>query len=103
MRLLHTISSCFYTNQANRLVRDEVIERSDRVTSSTNTCNNSIRELPASFLQLLSNLLTNDFLEVPHDSWEGMGTNSGSDEVMSGGKVGYPITECFVNSILEST
>jgi len=70
------------TNKSNTLIRDEIVESSNSIRTTSNTCDNSIREFTLLLRELGFDLPSNDPLEITDDSWERMGTDSGTDEVV---------------------
>ena len=79
-----TFTTGFDTDEPYILVRDEVVERADGVTPPTYAGDDSVRELAASFLKLVFDLLANDLLEVADKGGERVRSNGGSDKVVCG-------------------
>lgn len=79
------------------------MEGANSIAATTDASNNNIWELSTDFPELLLDLLANDFLEVSDNSREGMGTDSGANEIVCGREVSYPIAKGFVDSIFQRT
>ena len=62
-----TFSSCLHTDKANTLFFDEVIESSNSITASSDTCYYNIRQFPNSPRKLRFDLAPNNTLIVPHN------------------------------------
>lgn len=67
-----TFSSSLNTNEADVFIFDEIVERANSITSSTNASDNDVRKFTACLLHLVFNLFTDDLLKVPNDGGEGM-------------------------------
>jgi len=70
------------TNKSYTLIRDEIVESSNSIRTTSNTGNNSIREFTLLLCELGFDLPSNDPLEITDDSWERVGTDGGTDEVV---------------------
>lgn len=96
-----TFTACFDSDQANALVRYKCMKCSNSITSTPDTSNNGIWELIAFLLELNLYFLPNDFLKVPDDSREWMGSSSRTEEIVCCSYIRCPITQAFVYSILQ--
>ena len=96
-----TLSCGFHSNQLHALVRNKIVESANSVTSTTDTSDDSVRKFADFRLQLLLDLLSNDTLEVADNRREWMRANGRTDQIMSGGKIRYPVTHCFIHSVFE--
>ena len=81
-RSINSMTTSLNTNESNSLVRDEIVESSNSIRTTSNTGDNSIREFTLLFCELGFDLPTNDPLEITDDSWERMGTDGRTDEVV---------------------
>ncbi|KAI3484929.1 hypothetical protein L1887_51984 [Cichorium endivia] len=79
---VNTITSGLDANQTHVLVLDKRMEDANRVGSTTNAGNDSVRKLALLLVQLLLDLLADDRLEVAHDRGERMRTNGRTDNVV---------------------
>jgi hypothetical protein len=98
---LLTISTGFDTDQTNVLLLDKVVERSDGVTSTSDTGDDSIRKLADPLGHLLLDLPSDNSLEITDDGGERVRADGGSDTVVGRLQVGHPFTHGLVDGVLE--
>ena len=100
---VNTVTTSLNTNQLDAGVLREGVEHTDSVAATTNTGNDGIGELANGLVKLLLGLVTNDGLEGANNQGEGMGTNGGTNDIVSGVKVGDPRAESLVDGVTEGT
>lgn len=98
---LLTITTSFDTDQPDVLLLDKVVERSDGVTSTSDTGDDSIRKLADLLGHLLLDLPSDDSLEITDDGGERVGTDGGSNTVVGRLQVGHPFTHGLIDGVLE--
>jgi hypothetical protein len=98
---LLTISTGLDTDQPNILLLDKVVERSDGVTSTSDTGDDGVRKLADLLGHLLLDLPSDDSLEITDDGGERVRTDGGSDTVVGRLQVGHPFTHGLVDGVLE--
>lgn len=81
-RSVNAVTTSLDTNKSNTLIRDEVVEGTNSIRATSDTGDNSIREFTLLLRELGFDLPSNDPLEITDDSWERMGTDSGTNEVV---------------------
>jgi hypothetical protein len=96
-----TFAARLNADQPHFLVLDKVVERSDRVTATSDACDNGIGQLALRGSKLLSDLPPDDFLKVAHDSREWMWADSGAHEIVRRRKIGHPVSHRFVDCVFE--
>ena len=79
---LNTVTTGFSSNQANRFVINEVVERADRIRTAANTGHDSVGKLSGLRENLLARLGTDDALEVAHHCWERVRTGCSAEAVV---------------------
>mmetsp|Transcript_4518 Transcript_4518/g.7413 ORF Transcript_4518/g.7413 Transcript_4518/m.7413 type:complete len:241 (-) Transcript_4518:487-1209(-) len=95
------MSSRLNSVQFNSLILHEWIECSNGIGSTSHTGNNNVRKLSSLLEHLCLHLSSHNRLEVSDNCWEGVGSYSRSNKIVSITDVGYPISHCFVNRILQ--
>jgi hypothetical protein len=98
---LLTITTGFDTDQPNILLLDKVVERSDSVTSTSDTGDDGVRKLADLLGHLLLDLPSDDSLEITDDGGERVRTDGGSDTVVGRLQVGHPFAHGLVDGVLE--
>lgn len=96
-----TFPSRLYPNKTNIFVWNELIETTNGVTTTTDTCDNDVWKFPPCFIKLLFDLLTYDFLEIADDGWKWVRSNGRANEVVCCCKVFHKITKCFIGRIFQ--
>ncbi len=97
-----TITTRLNTDQPDALVLDEIVEGTDGVASTSDASHDGIRKFSNLLRELLLDLAANNSLEVADDGRERVGSDSRADAVVSGRKIGDPVTHGLVNGVLES-
>lgn len=98
---INTVSTSLDTDQSHAWVLDEIVERSDSVTSTSNTGDNRIGQFAGPFGELRLDLAADDSLEVSDNGGEGVRANGGSDEVVRGVETSDPFSHSLVDSVLQ--
>lgn len=91
-----TLSSSLDSDNLDRLVLDEGVESTDRVTSTSDASDDGIGQPASQVGHLRLDFVSDDGLEVSDDRREGSGTNRGTDEVVSRREVRDPVSHSFV-------
>lgn len=91
----------FNTDQSHAGILDKVVKSTDGVGATTDTGNDSIRQLAHLFVHLRLDLSTNNPLEVTDNGGEGVGTDGGANEVMRSVQSSDPISQSLVDSVLQ--
>jgi hypothetical protein len=72
---VNTVTSRLDTDQPDTRVLDKVVERSNGITSSSNTSHDRVWQFTDPFSELRLDFTTNDSLEISDNGWERVGTN----------------------------
>src|SRR5712692_2186024 len=78
------------------------VEYADGIASTSNAGNHCSGQSAFLFEYLLSSLLSDDALEVPHHRWIRVWSNNRSEEVVSVFDVRHPVSERFVDGVFQS-
>lgn len=98
---IEPVAAGFDTKHFDGGVVGEGVEHADAVGATADACDDCVWELAAEGLELGFGLVADDGLEGADDGWEGVGSDSGADDVVCGGEVNYPGAESFVDSVAE--
>lgn len=91
----------FNTDQSHAGILDKVVKGTDGVGATTDTGNDSIRQLAHFFVHLGLDFSTNNPLEVTDNGGERVGTDGGANEVMRSVHSSDPISQSLVDSVLQ--
>lgn len=95
------MTTSFNTDQSHTRIFDKVVKSTDRIGATTDTGNDSVRQLAHLFVHLRLDLSTNDPLEVTDDGGERVGTDSGADKIMGRVQSSDPVSHSLVDSVLQ--
>lgn len=96
-----TVTTSLNTEKLDARIFREGVEHAYGIAATADTSDHRVWELAALLLQLGFGLVADDGLESSDDSREGMGSNSGTKDVMSGVEFHNPGSESFVNRIAQ--
>lgn len=98
---INTVPARLDTYQPHTLVLDEVIECSNGITATTDTCDDGIGQLALLFRELRLDFAPDDALEITDNGREGVRANSGSNEVVRVIESRHPLAHRLVDGVLE--
>lgn len=73
---INTVTTRLDTDKSDTFIPDEIVESSDSVTSTSDTCNDGIWQFTLFLDKLGFDLSTDDSLEITDDGRERVGTDS---------------------------
>jgi hypothetical protein len=100
-RGINTMTTRLNTNEPYTLIRDEIVECSNSIRSTSDASDHRIGKLASLFRELRFDLPTDDSLEITDDGREGVGTNGRTNEVVGIVESSDPFSHSFVNGVLE--
>lgn len=98
---VNTVSTCLDTNQSNARVLDKVVERSNGVTSTSNTGHNGVGQFTGLLSELRLDFTSDNSLEISDNGGEWVRADSRSDQVVGGIQTSDPFSHCFVDGVFE--
>ena len=98
------VAAGFEPVQVDTGVIEEGVHDADGVRTTADASANRIRMVDAvDVLELFLGLLADNLLEVTHDGWERVRPADRAEQVMRGLHVGDPVSQRFVDGVLENT
>ena len=95
------LAARFDADECDVFVFDERVEKADGIRTTTDTGHQHIRQASLGGQNLLARLVAYDALEIADNAWVGMRTQRRAEQVVGGAHVRYPVTDGFVDGILE--
>ena len=77
------------------------MKQTHRIGTSTNTCQQHIREPPKGLHALLTRFIADDRMEVTHQHRIGMGASNRSQDVVGAFHIGHPIADGFARGVFQ--
>lgn len=96
-----TVTARLDTNEPDALVPDEIVERSNSITSTSDTRHHGVGQLALLFRQLRLDLSSNDSLEIADNGRERVRANCRSDQVMRVVEPRHPLAHRLIDGVLE--
>ncbi len=91
----------FYANHADLFIAQKVIEKSDGIGTAAHTSNHHVGQALFRLKNLTACFAPDNGLEIPAYHGKRMGTVNGAQDVMGTFHIGCPVTERFIDRVLE--